>query len=123
MRSVRIHNEFEAALRRESLLAPKATAGKRSWSCGRPMWRSNSDLLDREVQTARQIYETLLQRVKEAGIATAMNGQPGANRRPRHRARTALTSPTARSASRWDCCRGRFWAWWLFLCATRPITG
>jgi capsular exopolysaccharide synthesis family protein len=71
----RIHNEFDAALRRERLLAE-------SYSRQKELVLRQADvaveynLLDREVQTARQIYETLLQRVKEAGIAGAMTASP-----------------------------------------------
>lgn len=71
----RIHNEFEAALRRERLMAD-------SYRQQKELVLQQADvaveynLLDREVQTARQIYETLLQRVKEAGIASAMTASP-----------------------------------------------
>jgi capsular exopolysaccharide synthesis family protein len=71
----RIHNEFEAALRRERLLAD-------SYRQQKELVLRQSDvaveynLLDRDVQTARQIYETLLQRAKEAGIAAALTASP-----------------------------------------------
>jgi capsular exopolysaccharide synthesis family protein len=71
----RIHNEFEAALRRERLLADSYRQQK-ELVLRQADVAVDYNLLDREVQTARQIYETLLQRVKEAGIAAAMTANP-----------------------------------------------
>jgi capsular exopolysaccharide synthesis family protein len=71
----RIHSEFEAARRRENLLASS--------------YREQKDLVLRQadvaveysilagaVETARQIHETLLQRVKQAGLAAALSANP-----------------------------------------------
>ena len=71
----RIHNEFEAALRREKLLADSYRQQK-ELVLRQADVAVEYNLLDREVQTARQVYETLLQRVKEAGIAAAMTASP-----------------------------------------------
>ena len=71
----RVHNEFEAAVRRETLLADSYRQQK-ELVLRQADVAVEYNLLDREVQTARQIYETLLQRVKEAGIATAMTASP-----------------------------------------------
>jgi capsular exopolysaccharide synthesis family protein len=68
----RIQNEFESAQRRERLLAASyedqarlvtAQAGK----------ATHYDILKREVDNNRQIYDSMLQHVKEAGIASALH--------------------------------------------------
>ena len=71
----RIHNEFEAALRREKLLADGYREQK-ELVLRQADVAVEYNLLDRDVQTARLIHETLLQRVKEAGIASAMTASP-----------------------------------------------
>ncbi len=67
----RIANEFEAATRREGLLA----ADYRRQSAfvseqGRKAIQYN--ILKGEVETTRQLYDSLLQKVKEAGVASAI---------------------------------------------------
>jgi capsular exopolysaccharide synthesis family protein len=71
----RIHNEFDAAVRREKLLA-EGYRQQKELVLRQADVAVEYNLLDRDVQTARQIYETLLQRVKEAGIASAMAASP-----------------------------------------------
>jgi capsular exopolysaccharide synthesis family protein len=71
----RVHNEYEAAVRREKLLADSYRQQK-ELVLRQADVAVEYNLLDREVQTARQIYETLLQRVKEAGIASAVTASP-----------------------------------------------
>jgi polysaccharide biosynthesis transport protein len=67
----RIRNEFDAAQRRESLLAAvyAAQAGVMS---GQSAKVTHYNILKREVDTNRQVYDSMLQRVKEAGIASAL---------------------------------------------------
>lgn len=67
----RIHNEFQAAERREKLLASDYAAQSAlvSEQAGKAI---HYNILKREVDTNRQLYETMLQRVKEAGVASAM---------------------------------------------------
>src|SRR5205807_2159405 len=67
----RIHNEFEASRRRENLLAADYAAQSAlvSKQAGKTI---HYNILKREVDTNRQLYEGLLQRVKEAGVASAM---------------------------------------------------
>lgn len=71
----RIHNEYEAAVRREKLLA-ETYRQQKELVLRQADVAVEYNLLDRDVQTARQIYETLLQRVKEAGLASAMTASP-----------------------------------------------
>ena len=68
----RIQNEFESAQRRERLLTASyedqarlvtAQAGK----------ATHYDILKREVDNSRQLYDSMLQHVKEAGIASALH--------------------------------------------------
>jgi len=68
----RIQNEFESAQRRERLLAASyddqahlvtTQAGK----------AAHYDILKREVDNNRQLYDSMLQHVKEAGIAAALH--------------------------------------------------
>lgn len=67
----RIGNEYAAALRREQLLSAahgnqeKVVADKSSKAI-------HYDTLKRDVDSNRRLYETMLQRVKEASLATAM---------------------------------------------------
>lgn len=67
----RIKNEYEAAKRREALLSVDyATHAKfMSDQSGQIV---HYNILKREVETTRQIYESMLQRVKEAGVAAAL---------------------------------------------------
>ncbi len=67
----RIRNEYEAARRRENLLAADYAAQARLMSdqAGRV---SHYNILKREVDTTRQLYEAMFQRVKEAGVASAL---------------------------------------------------
>ncbi|MBI3665301.1 MAG: polysaccharide biosynthesis tyrosine autokinase [Acidobacteria bacterium] len=67
----RIRNEFEAARRREKLLATAYARQAQlvSEQAGKAI---QYNILKREVDTSRQLYDSLLQRVKEAGIISAM---------------------------------------------------
>jgi polysaccharide biosynthesis transport protein len=67
----RIHNEFEASQRREKLLAADYSAQSAlvSKQAGKAV---HYNILKREVDTNRRLYEGTLQRVKEAGVASAM---------------------------------------------------
>ena len=66
-----IQNEYESASRRESLLesaysSQVALLSKQSTKV------AHYSVLQREVDTTRQLYDSMLQRVKEAGLASAM---------------------------------------------------
>lgn len=67
----RTQNEFESAKHREALLSAAYRAEERSVSAelGRT---SKVNLLRREVDSEQNLYQTLLQRAKEAGFASAM---------------------------------------------------
>ncbi len=67
----RIRNEFEAARRREILLASNYAAQIR-FTSAQSAKIAQYQMLKREVDTTRQLYESMLQRVKEAGIASAL---------------------------------------------------
>ncbi|HEX8984142.1 MAG TPA: polysaccharide biosynthesis tyrosine autokinase [Bryobacteraceae bacterium] len=67
----RIRNDFEAARRREELLAADYAAqaqlvGDQAGNV------AHYNILKREVDTNRQLYDSMLQRVKEAGVAAAL---------------------------------------------------
>jgi capsular exopolysaccharide synthesis family protein len=68
----RIQNEFESAQRRERLLAGSFEAQARlvTEQAGQA---THYDILKREVDNNRQLYDSLLQHVKEAGIASALH--------------------------------------------------
>ncbi len=68
---VRIRNEYEEAQRRERLLAADYANQARlvSTEAGKSI---RYNILKREVDTNRQLYEAMLQRVKESSIASAM---------------------------------------------------
>ena len=67
----KLQNDFDSARHREDLLtlAYRAQEGQVSSVLQKS---SGVDLLRREVQSEQQLYETLLQRAKEAGFASAM---------------------------------------------------
>ena len=67
----RIRNDYEAALRRERLLADDYANQARlvSEQAGRSI---QYNIYKREVDTNRELYDNLLRRVKEAGVASAM---------------------------------------------------
>ncbi len=67
----RIRNEYESALMREKLLngAYRKQTQLVSEEAGRAI---SYNILKREVDTNRQLYDSLLQKTKEAGIASAM---------------------------------------------------
>lgn len=67
----RIQNDFEAAERREKLLAATYAAQARLMA-EQADKVTHYNILKREVDTNRQLYENMLQRVKEAGIASAL---------------------------------------------------
>ena len=67
----RIRNEYEAAVRREKLLSA-AYAGQAQLVTDQAAKISHYNILKREVDTSRQLYETLLQKLKEASISAAL---------------------------------------------------
>ncbi len=67
----RIRADYEAAGRREKLLAAAYGAQSRLVS-DQGAKSIQYNILKREVDTTRQLYEAMLQKVKEAGIASAM---------------------------------------------------
>jgi polysaccharide biosynthesis transport protein len=67
----RIANEYEAARRRETLLA-KAQAEQEKIVADQSSKAIHYDTLKREVDSSRQLYESMLQRVKQASLAAAM---------------------------------------------------
>ncbi len=67
----RIQNDFEAAQRREKLLSADYAAGVQVVGA-QSAKVTHYNILKREVETNRQIYDDMLQRVKEAGIASAL---------------------------------------------------
>jgi succinoglycan biosynthesis transport protein ExoP len=67
----RIRNEYEGAQRREALLTAAYTAQTRLLS-GQAEDIAHYNLLKREVDASRLLYENLLQRLKEASIASAL---------------------------------------------------
>ncbi len=67
----RIRNDFESARRRENLLAADYNAALQVVAA-QAAKVTHYDILKREVDTDRQLYDSMLQRVKEAGIASAL---------------------------------------------------
>jgi capsular exopolysaccharide synthesis family protein len=67
----RIRNDFEAAQRREQLLSADYDAQARLVS-EQADKVTHYNILKREVDTNRQLYDAMLQRVKEAGVASAL---------------------------------------------------
>jgi capsular exopolysaccharide synthesis family protein len=68
----RIQNDYQAAQRREKLLAADyAVQAKLVTSESEKSIQYN--ILQREVESTRQLYESMLQRVKESSIASAMH--------------------------------------------------
>lgn len=68
----RIYNDYQASLRREKLLAAAYQAQARIVSDNAAK-AVQYDILRREVDTNRQVYGALLQRIKEASIASAIS--------------------------------------------------
>src|SRR5467141_2290497 len=67
----RIGNEYAAALRREALLS-KAHTDQQKVVADQSEKAIHYDTLKRDVDSNRHLYETMLQKVKEAGLAAAM---------------------------------------------------
>jgi capsular exopolysaccharide synthesis family protein len=67
----RIRNEYESAQRRETLLA-NGYAAQAKLVSEQAAKVIHYNILKREVDTNRQLYDSMLQKVKEAGIASAM---------------------------------------------------
>jgi len=67
----RIRNDYDAALRREKLIE-SAYNGQLKLVNDQASQTVHYDILKREADTNHQIYEAMLQKVKEAGIAAAM---------------------------------------------------
>lgn len=68
----RLRNEFESAQRRENLLAADYAVHVRLLS-EQSDKVTHYNILKREVDTNRQLYDSMLQHVKEAGIASALS--------------------------------------------------
>jgi succinoglycan biosynthesis transport protein ExoP len=68
----RIQNEFESAQRRERLLATSYQAQTRVMT-EQAAKVTHYGILKREVDNNRQLYDSMLQHVKEAGIASALH--------------------------------------------------
>jgi len=67
----RVSNDYQAAVNREKLLATEFTA-QRELVSDQASKVVHYNILKREVDTNRQVYEAMLQRVKESSIASAM---------------------------------------------------
>jgi len=67
----RIKSDYEAAVRREKLLSDSSSGQTKSLT-GQAEAIAHYNILKREVDTNRQLYDNLLQRVKEAGVASAL---------------------------------------------------
>jgi polysaccharide biosynthesis transport protein len=67
----RIRNEFESVQRRERLLAASYDSQARLVN-EQASKATHYDILKREVDNERQLYDSMLQRVKEAGLASAL---------------------------------------------------
>jgi capsular exopolysaccharide synthesis family protein len=89
----RIHNEYQAALRRENLL--RAGYDRQSAFVSEQGQKAiQYNILKGEVETTRHLYDSLLQKVKEAGVASAISASnvrlvdpaqpPRRAHRPRH---------------------------------------
>lgn len=70
---LRIRNEYEAALLREKLLN-SAYQGEVQVVLQQAQKTTSYNILEREADTNRQLYDSLLQKAKEAEIASAMGG-------------------------------------------------
>src|SRR4029079_6996181 len=68
---VRIRKEFEATQRREALLSSAYTAQARQVT-GHAEETAHYNLLKRDVDATRLLYDTLQQRLKEASITSAL---------------------------------------------------
>ncbi len=68
---VRMRSEFESAKRREQLIGA-AYASQASLVADQGAKAVHYNILKREVETNRQLYEAMLQKVKEAGITSAL---------------------------------------------------
>ena len=71
----RLKNEFETAQHRENLLSTAYTVQEKIVA-GQDAKEAERQMLRREVDSGRQIYETLLQRVKEAGLMSVLRASP-----------------------------------------------
>lgn len=71
----RIKNEYQAAKQREVMLASAYGTQAKTVAALAPK-ETQYNMLQHEVQSDRQLYETLLQRVKEAGFVSAMRSSP-----------------------------------------------
>jgi polysaccharide biosynthesis transport protein len=71
----RLKSEYETALHREQLLAEAFTAQEKIVSTQAEK-ATEYQMLRREVESGRQIYETMLQRVKEAGLISVLRASP-----------------------------------------------
>jgi succinoglycan biosynthesis transport protein ExoP len=71
----RVKSEYETALHREQLLSAAFNAQEKIVSTQAEK-TTEYQMLRREVESGRQIYETMLQRVKEAGLISVLRASP-----------------------------------------------
>jgi capsular exopolysaccharide synthesis family protein len=95
----KVRSDYDSALRREKLLAT-SYAHQAKVVADQAAKTIQYNIRKREVETNRQLYETMLQKVKEAGIASAMRASniavvdravpPGRPAKPDHLLNTGL---------------------------------
>jgi capsular exopolysaccharide synthesis family protein len=95
----KVRSDYDSALRREKLLAT-SYAQQTKVVADQAAKTIQYNIRKREVETNRQLYETMLQKVKEAGIASAMRASniavvdravpPGRPAKPDHLLNTGL---------------------------------
>ena len=71
----RIETEYQTALKREQLLGAAFSAQEKI-VLDQSAKATEYQMLRREVESGRQIYETMLQRVKEAGLISVLRASP-----------------------------------------------
>ena len=117
---IRIKNEYDAAQRRERLVA-EAYNGQLKLVDGQASKSVHYDILKREADTNHQIYESMLQKVKEAGIVVGHAVQQLQGRRSCYDRRERRISRIRRKAQPWVHSADWCWEFCLCLCARERI--
>ena len=116
----RVRNDYQAAQRREKLLQAQYDEQVKTVS-SQSEKAIHYNILKREVDTNRQVYESILQRMKEAGVAAAMRASNIRIVDPAVPPSRPF-KPNPRWPRVWACCSG-FWRVSGWCSCGKPPTG
>ena len=115
----RIRNEYDEALRRENLLTADY-ASQRGIVTGEGGKAIQYNILKREVESNRQLYDAMLQQLNQSSSGLRASRLQYPRRGPGQASQAALQTRHSRSAPGSACLSGLFWVPPLSSCRSAP---